>query len=115
MSPTYSRIRVRVAAPTLLTRALQRALLELSNLVLRVDLQVLLKDRNEKFRPMEQWARNKLNAFPDGVVDLPPSSVRELATFAGYTYHELARYLARFTPESGDYADSAGSDIRGQR
>lgn len=88
-----------VAAPTLLNQALQRARIHLQNLVLQIDLRHLLNDRNEKFRPMHQWARNKLTENPDGVVELPPSSVRELATFVGCTYHELADYLARFIPE----------------
>lgn len=98
-----------VAGPTLLTQALQQAQLELSNLVLQVDLKRLVKHKNEKFRPMVQWARNKLNECPDGVADVPPSGVQELATFAGYTYRELASYLAKFAPESGDDADSAES------
>lgn len=88
-----------VAAPTLLNQALQRARIHLQNLVLQIDLRHLLNDQHERFRPMHQWARNKLNENPDGVVELPPSSVRELATFVGCTYHELADYLARFIPE----------------
>jgi transcriptional regulator with XRE-family HTH domain len=88
-----------VAAPTLLNQALQRARIHLQNLVLQIDLRHLLNDRNERFRPMHQWARNKLTENPDGVVELPPSSVRELATFVGCTYHELADYLARFLPD----------------
>ncbi len=99
-----------IAAPTLLSQALQRARLELMNLVLRVDLRALLNDRSDKFRPMAQWTRNKLNERPDGVAELSPSSVRELATFAGYSYDELASYLARFTPEADDYADPAKPD-----
>ncbi|MFL6126349.1 helix-turn-helix domain-containing protein [Actinophytocola sp.] len=88
-----------VAAPTLLGHALQRARIHLQNLVLQIDLRHLLNDWSEKFRPMHQWARNKLNENPDGVVELPPSSVRELAIFVGCTYQELADYLARFIPE----------------
>jgi transcriptional regulator with XRE-family HTH domain len=88
-----------VAAPTVLGHALQRARLHLQNLVLHIDLRHLLNDWNEKFRPMHQWARNKLNENPDGVVELPPSSVRELAIFVGCTYQELADYLANFIPE----------------
>lgn len=88
-----------VAAPTLLNQALQRARIHLQNLVLQIDLKHLLNDRSEKFRPMHQWARNKLNENPDGVVELAPASVRELATFVGCTYHELATYLAKFLPE----------------
>jgi transcriptional regulator with XRE-family HTH domain len=98
-----------VAAPTLLTQALQRARIQLQNLVLRVDLRQLLDDENEKFRPMVQWARNKLTENPDGVVELPPSSVRELATFVGLQYHELANHLARFIPEE------PGEDPAGDR
>ncbi|TDV55127.1 helix-turn-helix domain-containing protein [Actinophytocola oryzae] len=88
-----------VPAPSLLSQALQRARIHLQNLVLLVDLLAMLHDRSDKFRPMHQWARNKLNDFPDGVVELPPSSVRELATFVGCSYPELANYLARFIPE----------------
>lgn len=88
-----------VAAPTLLNQALQRARIHLQNLVLLVDLRHLLNDRNERFRPMRQWTRNKLNENPGGIVELPPSSVRELATFVGCTYSELSDYLARFLPE----------------
>jgi transcriptional regulator with XRE-family HTH domain len=89
-----------VAAPTLLTQALQRARLELANLVLQVDLQELIRDESPAFRPMMRWARNKLNRYPDGIVELPPSSVEELADFLGYPYQDLAKYLARFTPET---------------
>lgn len=87
------------AAPTMLNQAMQRARIHLQNLVLQVDLRHLLNDRSDKFRPMHQWARNKLNESPGGIVELPPSSVRELATFMGCTYPELAEYLARFLPE----------------
>lgn len=89
-----------VAAPTMLNLALQRARIHLQNLVLQVDLRFLLNDMNDKFRPMHQWARNKLNDNPDGVVELPPSSVRELAAFVGCSYTELANYLAKFIPEN---------------
>jgi transcriptional regulator with XRE-family HTH domain len=88
-----------VAAPTLLNQALQRARIHLQNLVLRIDLRFLLNDRNDTFRPMHQWARNKLNENPSGVVELPPSSIRELATFAGCTFKDLANHLAQFQPE----------------
>lgn len=94
-----------IAAPTLLNHALQRARIHLANLVLRIDLRHLLNDRNDKFRPMHQWARNKLNESPDGVAELPPASVRELATFVGCAYEELANYFARFLP------DEAGADV----
>jgi transcriptional regulator with XRE-family HTH domain len=95
-----------VAPSTLLNQALQRARIHLSNLVLRIDLRFMLNDRSDKFRPMHQWARNKLNENPDGVVELLPSSVRELATFVGCRYEELAGWLARFLPE--DVAADAG-------
>lgn len=89
-----------VAAPTLLSLALQRANLFLANLVLRIDLRALLDSQNEKFRPMVQWARNKLNRHPDGIAELAPDSVIELADFIGCLHHDLALYLAKFAPES---------------
>jgi transcriptional regulator with XRE-family HTH domain len=91
-----------VAAPVLLNQALQRARIHLANLVLRVNLKFLLNDQSPNFRPMHQWARNKLNEHPGGVVELSPSSVRELAAFVGCGYEELAGYLARFLPEDVD-------------
>lgn len=88
-----------IAAATLLNQALQRARIYLQNLVLHINLRELLDDDSDTFRPMFQWARNKLTENPDGVVELPPSSVRELATFVGCSHLELANYLARFAPE----------------
>ena len=88
-----------IAAPTLLNQAMQRSQIHLQNLVLQIDLRHMLNDRSDKFRPMHQWARNKLNETPEGIAELPPSSVRELATFVGCAYQELATYLARFIPE----------------
>jgi transcriptional regulator with XRE-family HTH domain len=88
-----------IAAPALLNQALQRARIHLQNLVLQVDLHRLLEDKTGKFLPMIQWAHNKLIEYPVGVVELPPSSVRELATFLGCSYEELAAYLAGFLPE----------------
>jgi transcriptional regulator with XRE-family HTH domain len=96
-----------IPAPTLLNQALQRCQIHLQNLVLQIDLRHLLNDQSGRFRPMHQWARNKLNETPDGVAELPPSSVRELANFVGCTYQELATYLARFIPEEpADYLHS---------
>ena len=89
-----------VAADTVVAHALQRARIHLENLNLRIDLHAMLRDSSDKFRPMAQWARNKLNESPDGIAELAPAAVRELATFVGYTDRELANYLARFVPDT---------------
>lgn len=94
------------AAPTLLAQALQRARLELTNLVLRVDLRKLIDYDSNEFRPLRQWARNRLNRCPDGIAEVTPCSVRELADFVGYAYPHLAGYLAKFLPESSDTAET---------
>jgi transcriptional regulator with XRE-family HTH domain len=88
-----------VAAPELLGDALQKALLELHNLALKIDLRRLLTDTSDQFRPVIQWARNRLIENPQGVVEVPPSSVRDMAAFLGCSHGDLARYLALFTPE----------------
>jgi transcriptional regulator with XRE-family HTH domain len=88
-----------VDASTLLTRALQRARIHLTNLILEVDLRTLLLDQRAQFRPLVQWARNALNMHPDGVMPVEPAAVRNLALFVGCTYHELANHLARFIPD----------------
>ncbi len=87
-----------VDAPTLLAQALQRARIHLANLPLKVDLHVLLLDGSGTFRPLNQWARNTLNECPDGIVEVEPVVVRNLALFIGCTHQRLASYLARFLP-----------------
>jgi hypothetical protein len=87
------------AEPTrLLSVSLQRVELALENLVLHVDLRALLKDRKSRFRPMAQWARSKLDRCPDGIAEVTPPGVGELADLIGCTHLELATHLARFAP-----------------
>ncbi len=88
-----------VTAPGTLTHALQKSGLYLQNLVLEVDLNRLLADKNNKFKPMFPWARNRLNETPTGVVELTPAAVHELAAFIGQTHNDLADHLAKFAPE----------------
>jgi len=88
-----------VDMPTLSRRALQRARIHLENLPLQVDLRALMNDGNDTYRPMMQWARNTLNEHPDGVVEVVPVAVRNLALFVGCPYRDLVDYLARFTPD----------------
>lgn len=88
-----------VDGPTLLTRGLQRARVYLEAMTLHVDLRQLLCDNNNVFRPMVQWARNTLNEHPEGVVEVEPAVVRNLALFVGCPSQDLANYLARFTPD----------------
>lgn len=87
-----------VSAPALMNRALQVARIHVQNLVLQVDLRALLSDETAEFRPLFQWARNKLTQNPAGVVDIAPAGVQELADFLGSSSHGLAKYLAGFVP-----------------
>ena len=87
------------SGPVVLNRALQRAHIHLTNLVLRIDVRHVLGSSNEKMRPLRQWARNKLTRYPGGIVELPPSAVVELADFMGCSHQALASYLASFLPE----------------
>lgn len=95
-----------VDMPTLARRALQRARVHLENLALQVDLRALMNDKNHIYRPMVQWARNALNEHPDGVVEVVPVAVRNLALFVGCPYDDLVNHLARFTPD--DYNADGG-------
>jgi hypothetical protein len=88
-----------VAAPRVASRALQRARIHLANLDLQIDLHELLQDKRDKFRPMHQWARNKLAENPGGIIEISPSSVKELATFVGCSFRDLANWMARFLPK----------------
>jgi hypothetical protein len=87
------------AAPSLFGRALQRACIHLENVPLKIDLRALLDDKRPMYRPLHQWAINTLNEYPDGVVDVEPVVVRNLALFMGCTHEQLARWLAGFLPE----------------
>lgn len=90
---------LRIPASAVLAQALERARIHLENLVLRVDLRELIADENRHYRPMRQWAKNRLSQEPGGIVELVPAAVLELAAFLGRTQTELATYLAKFTPE----------------
>ncbi|TDV45523.1 helix-turn-helix domain-containing protein [Actinophytocola oryzae] len=80
-------------------QALQRARIHLQNMTIRIDLQALLSEYSDVYRPMRQWARNLLNEHPDGIVDVAPDVVQHLALFVGCAYRDLLNYLARFAPE----------------
>jgi hypothetical protein len=77
----------------------------LENLSLRVDLRALLQDNNMTFRPMFQWAKNRLNETTDGVVEVTPPATRDLAAFIGKPVRELAAYLAQFLPDPDSAQD----------
>lgn len=85
----------------LLARALQRAELHLSHLKLRVDLNKVLTDRNMKYRPLVQWARNRLNHTHNGIIEVSPDTILELSAVVGHTQEELTRYLCTCTPDPG--------------
>jgi len=94
-----------VDGPSMLGNALQRARLHLDRLNLRVDLRAMAVDDNARFRPMRQWARNKLSQVPSGIAEVDPSSVRELAAMMGCAHTDLARYLANFIPPAAPGSD----------
>ena len=80
-------------------RALQRARIHLAALPLQVDLHALLSNPGDTYRPMIQWARNTLNGHPNGIVEVEPVVVKNLAWFVGCSHDDLAKYLARFMPD----------------
>jgi transcriptional regulator with XRE-family HTH domain len=98
-----------ITAPELLGKALQKALLELQNLALKIDLRRLITETNDQFRPVAKWAQNRLIENPHGVVEVPPSSVRDMAAFLGCSYTDLASYLAHFRPERTSPIRSKGN------
>lgn len=102
---------LRVDPGTIITRGLGRAKLYLEHLSLHVDLNALLDDNRGSgtFGPMRQWARNTLNEHPDGIVEIEPTVVRNLALFIGCSHEALANYLARFTPDVEIHEDTTPS------
>lgn len=89
---------LKTPANDLLAEALQRAKLHLSHLKLRVDLNKVLRDRNMKYRPLVQWARNRLNHTPNGIIEVSPDAILELAAVVGHSQEDLRRHLCKFTP-----------------
>jgi hypothetical protein len=87
-----------VSPTDLLAEALQRAKLHLSHLKLRIDLNKVVNDRNMNFRPLVQWARNRLNHTANGIIEVSPDAILELAAVVGHSQKDLTRYLCRFTP-----------------
>jgi transcriptional regulator with XRE-family HTH domain len=83
-------------ASALLSSALRRARIYVENLDLRINLHALVADDTAEFRPMGQWARNKLTHCPNGIVEIGPAVIGEIALFMGCDHRRLAAYLARF-------------------
>lgn len=91
---------LQVGAPIVLGQALQRAQVTLQNLPLRVDLHQLLETANASMQPLRQWAKNRMRDSENGVVEVLPPGVRELAASVGFPHSDMAVHLARFIPES---------------
>jgi len=89
-----------IDAPTMFARGLQRARILVYSSTLEVDLHALLRDERPTFRPLRQWASNALNEHPNGIVQVEPAVVRNLALFIGCDKRELAEHFARFTPDA---------------
>jgi transcriptional regulator with XRE-family HTH domain len=91
---------LKVAAPDVITLALQRTKTDLSNLALMVDLHAILRNRTVELRPLRQWAVDQIeNVDATGVVRLAPATVADLASSLGYERSELAEHLLLFTPD----------------
>lgn len=87
-----------VGAPTVLAQGLQRARVTLQDIPLRVDLSQLLEITSAKVRPLHQWAKNRMKDSENGVVEVLPPGVRELAASVGFPHQDLAGQLAKFLP-----------------
>ena len=87
-----------VGAPIVLGQGLQRARVTLQQIPLRVDLSQLLETTTPQVRPLHQWAKNRLKDSENGVVEVLPPGVRELAASVGFPHQDLAGQLAKFLP-----------------
>ncbi len=85
-------------APIVLGQGLQRAGVTLEQIPLRVDLPRLLESTTPQARPLHQWAKNRMKDSENGVVDVLPPGVRELAASVGFPHQDLAGQLAKFLP-----------------
>lgn len=89
-----------VGAPFILGQGLQRARVTLQDIPLRVDLHQLLETMNAKVRPLHQWAKNRLKDSDNGVIEVMPAGVRELAASVGFEHEDVAGQLAKCIPAS---------------
>jgi transcriptional regulator with XRE-family HTH domain len=91
-----------VAAPELLSLALQRVEVDLDTVGLRVDLHKVASDDRDGLEQLRQWAENRLKISIDGsgVVRLDWNLVQEMAVFFGLPGRDLVAYLREFAPES---------------
>lgn len=87
-----------VGAPIVLGMGLQRAEVTLQDIPLRVDLSQLLDNTNAKVRPLHQWAKNRMRDSENGIAEILPPGVRELAASVGHAHHDVASQLATFVP-----------------
>jgi transcriptional regulator with XRE-family HTH domain len=97
-----------VDTSTVVALGLQRARLHLERLTLHVDLHRVVRDELVRFRPLRQWARNRLNECPDGIAKVDASGVRELTAFIGCERQDLVTHLSRFTPPTLPVTEDAG-------
>jgi transcriptional regulator with XRE-family HTH domain len=100
-----------VSASGLLTIALQRARINLNNIVLLVDLGALLDDHSTRARPLHPWARNKIHRQGTRIAHVSPTTVDELADCCGYDRQALGDYLATFVPAKHPPLEDAPDEI----
>ncbi|WP_301318864.1 helix-turn-helix domain-containing protein [Actinokineospora diospyrosa] len=87
-------------APWVLGTALQRAEIDLLTLDILVDLRTLALDERAELGLLRRWANNLLHSDGDynGVVELKPAVVEQMAALCDLTHAQLASMLAEFTP-----------------
>jgi len=100
-----------VSASGLLTIALQRARVNLDNLVLLVDLWALLEDNSARARPLHPWARNKVHRLETRIAYVSPATVDELADCFSYDRQTLGDYLGTLVPAKHPPIDDAQDEI----
>jgi transcriptional regulator with XRE-family HTH domain len=91
-----------VAAPEVLSLALQRAEIDLATVGVRVDLRKILTDDRPGLLQLRQWAEHRLHRDADGsgVAKLEWELVGEMAAFFGVPASDLVKQLQEFAPES---------------
>jgi transcriptional regulator with XRE-family HTH domain len=89
-----------VAAPDVLSWAMQRAKVDLQTIGLQVDLRAVVNDKQAKLLPLRRWARKRLGDDPggSGIARLEWPVVQEMAMLLGFDRSELVSYLTTFTP-----------------
>jgi transcriptional regulator with XRE-family HTH domain len=89
-----------VVTSDLVAIALQRICVEFDMSKFQIDLHAVMKDEEDRFKPLRSWAQIRLDREQDnqGIAQMDPTFLEEMAAFFGLSFQEFLDYLQKFVP-----------------